>query len=68
MVASYNKGGDMAENDTNEIQFSDDLGEEKIKIEIPTEERKLITQAYDKSVSDLVSLMNDEEIILNPEY
>jgi uncharacterized protein with ParB-like and HNH nuclease domain len=58
----------MTEKDPNDLKFSDDLGEEKEKTEIPTEERKLVTQAYDKSVSDLVTLMNDEEIILNPEY
>lgn len=58
----------MTEKDPNDLKFSDDLGEEKEKTGIPAEERKLVTQAYDKSVSDLIALMNDEEIILNPEY
>lgn len=35
---------------------------------IPAELRKLRVQAYDKSVSDLVRMVRDEDIILNPEY
>ncbi|NOU99496.1 DUF262 domain-containing protein [Paenibacillus planticolens] len=36
--------------------------------DIPTEQRKLRVQAYDKSVSDLVRMVRDRDIILNPEY
>jgi len=36
--------------------------------EIPTEERHLRTQAYDKSVSDLIRMIRDGDIILNVEY
>ncbi len=36
--------------------------------EIPQEERKLRTQAYDKSISDVVSMIDRGDIILNPEY
>lgn len=35
---------------------------------IPAELRKLRVQAYDKSVSDLVRMVRDEDIVLNPEY
>lgn len=51
-----------------DLKYSDELDEELIVEEIPKEERKLITQAYDKSVSDLYSMMQDEDIILNPDY
>lgn len=37
-------------------------------VQIPISERKLHTQAYDKSISDLVNKIKDEEIILNPQY
>jgi len=36
--------------------------------EIPKEERHLRTQAYDKSVSDLVRMIRDGDIELNPDY
>lgn len=35
---------------------------------IPLEERNLRTQSYDKSVSDLVGMMEDGRIYLTPEY
>ncbi len=35
---------------------------------IPSSERKLRVQAYDKSVADLVRMVREEDIILNPEY
>lgn len=58
----------METEESREIKFSDKLDDGITKDEIPQEERKLITQAYDKSVSDLVSMMSDDEIILNPDY
>lgn len=36
--------------------------------EIPKEKRFLRTQAYDKSVSDLVRMVREKEIIFSPEY
>ena len=52
--------------DEEEMIYSD---EEKEYInEIPKEERYIHTQPYDKSVSDLVSMMRDGDIILDPEY
>ncbi len=36
--------------------------------EIPKEKRSLRTQAYDKSVSDLVRMVRDKDIIFSPEY
>ena len=36
--------------------------------EIPQEERTLRTQAYDKSISDVVSMIKRGDIILDPEY
>ena len=37
-------------------------------VQIPTSERKLHTQAYDKSISDLVNKIEEKEIILTPQY
>lgn len=58
-----------------EDEFDDKELEQDIALEddddinqIPTEERKLRVQAYDKSVSDLVRMVREEDIILNPEY
>ncbi|MBA5792632.1 DUF262 domain-containing protein [Flavobacterium sp. xlx-214] len=46
----------------------DDKTEENEVIEIPQEVRKITTQAYDKSVSDIVRMIEDGDINLNPEY
>ncbi|WP_186439680.1 DUF262 domain-containing protein [Kurthia sp. Dielmo] len=35
---------------------------------IPSSERKLRVQAYDKSVADLVRMVRESDIVLNPEY
>ncbi len=45
-----------------------EIQEDEEVYEIPTELRKLRVQAYDKSVSDLVRMVREEDIILNPEY
>ena len=50
------------------LNFSDDSDKSKISVEIPKEERKLVTQAYDKSVKDMVDMIRSEDVILNPEY
>lgn len=42
--------------------------EESESEEIPAEQRKLRLQAYDKSVSDLVNMIRNEDIIFSPEY
>lgn len=47
--------------------FDDKELQEEI-VEIPTEIRKITTQAYDKSVADLVRMIEDGDINLNPEY
>jgi hypothetical protein len=48
--------------------FDDQYGTDEDSQEIPREVRKITTQAYDKSVSDIVRMINDDEINLNPEY
>jgi len=52
-----------------DLKFEDKSGDENlIGTEIPKELRNLRTQTYDKSVSDLVSMMHDKDIILDPDY
>lgn len=52
-----------------ELEYSDAAGDEdNSPNEIPQEERVLRTQAYDKSISDVVRMIEDEDIILDPEY
>ena len=49
------------------IEFEDSGSESEI-IEIPQEVRKIKTQAYDKSVSDIVRMIEEGDVNLNPEY
>ncbi|MCR5068286.1 MAG: DUF262 domain-containing protein [Prevotella sp.] len=42
--------------------------EKQQDIEIPHEIRNLTTQAYDKSVSDIVRMISDKDLILDPDY
>ena len=42
--------------------------DEPTSVEIPKEVRVLRTQAYDKSVSDLIRMKKDKDIIFSPEY
>lgn len=49
-----------------EIIFEDH--ERQNDVEIPHDVRKLTTQAYDKSVSDVVRMISDKELILDPDY
>lgn len=58
----------MIDEDLNNEEFDDKYSQEEEPIEIPTEVRKINTQAYDKSVSDIVRMMKDGDINLNPEY
>lgn len=51
---------------SSDLVFDDNYDNESE--EIPKEERVLRTQAYDKSVSDLVRMIKDNDIILTPEY
>lgn len=63
-------GEDMQEDEFDDRDLETDIAleqDEEIN-QIPTEERKLRVQAYDKSVSDLVRMVREEDIILNPEY
>jgi len=48
--------------------FDDKFSQEEEIVEIPQEVRKINTQAYDKSVSDLYRMMSEGDINLNPEY
>lgn len=50
------------------LEFDDNVSEESEIIEIPQEVRKINTQAYDKSVSDIVRMIEDGDINLNPDY
>jgi len=53
----------------NNLHFSDPREEEESKIDlIPKGERNLRTQAYDMSISDIVSKINDGDIVLDPDY
>lgn len=53
-----------------DITFDDKISDDTIvcDAEIPKEVRKISTQAYDKSVADVVRMIQDNEINLNPEY
>lgn len=52
--------------DDKEIEIEPESDEEIN--DIPSKERKLRVQAYDKSVGDLVRMVREKDIILNPEY
>ena len=59
----------------NEVQFSEDIefedkasDEEVPSPEIPKEVRKLRTQAYDKSVLDLIRMIREDDLLLDPDY
>lgn len=63
----------MAYNEDNLVDngfvYDDDSDKDsKIPYEIPQEVRKITTQAYDKSVSDIVRMIEDGEIRLDPDY
>lgn len=52
-----------------EMKYDDDYDEDsKIPYEIPKEVRKITTQAYDKSVSDIVRMIDDKDIRLDPDF
>ncbi len=48
------------------MQYEDT--EQQQDIEIPREVRNLTTQAYDKSVSDIVRMMDEKDLVLDPDY
>ena len=58
----------MSEENNNNQEFDDKYSPEEETIEIPREVRKINTQAYDKSVADVVRMMDEDDINLNPEY
>ena len=58
------KGSDME--NMEDIVFED--VEKQQDIEIPHEVRNLTTQAYDKSVSDVVRMITDKDLVLDPDY
>lgn len=48
--------------------YDDKFSNEEEQVTIPREVRKISTQAYDKSVWDIVRMINDHDINMNPEY
>lgn len=59
----------MAEVDDAEYKFADETEQEDNDLlEIPKEARVLRTQAYDKSVSDLILMIDNRDIHLDPDY
>jgi hypothetical protein len=59
------RGGGMSEVES--IDYEDELGDGE-STAIPLGERVLRTQAYDKSVGDLVTMVKAGEIVLDPDY
>lgn len=52
-----------------DVEFGDESADEDMPSpEIPKEVRKLRTQAYDKSVIDLIRMIRDQDLILDPDY
>lgn len=52
-----------------DFTYDDDSDKDsQIPYEIPNEVRKITTQAYDKSVSDIVRMMEEGDIRLDPDY
>ncbi len=51
-----------------ELQKDENNNDSRELSDIPKEERILRTQAYDKSVSDVVNMMTNDDILLNPDY
>lgn len=52
-----------------DLTFSDPRDDEETHIdEIPKGERTLHTQAYDKSISDIVAMIDNGDIVLDPDY
>lgn len=49
-----------------DIKYEDN--EKQNDIEIPHEVRNLTTQAYDKSVSDIVRMISDKDLVMDPDY
>lgn len=58
----------MTELEENLIFEDQESVDNNASLDIPQEERKILTQAYDKSVSDIVRMINDGDIRLDPEY
>lgn len=51
-----------------EIHYDDKNEDENLSSEIPKEQRILRTQAYDKSISDIVSMIKEGDVVLNPDF
>jgi len=55
--------------DIDKIEFEDEDNDEAMPSpEIPKEIRKLRTQAYDKSVADLIRMIREGDLLLDPDY
>jgi uncharacterized protein with ParB-like and HNH nuclease domain len=59
---------DLHFSDEEQIYSEEKTEEDSSSDEIDPSERKLHTQAYDKSVGDLITMIDDEDIFLNPSY
>lgn len=69
MSEDYVKQNIWSDDQIEEMRFDDDYDDDsKIPYEIPREVRKITTQAYDKSVSDIVRMIEDKDIRLDPDY
>jgi len=54
--------------DEDEIKYDDKEDEEVTTTEVPKKVRIFHTQAYDKSVSDLVNMIKENDISIDPDY
>lgn len=52
--------------DENKLNFEDK--QEDVIIDIPKDVRYINTQAYDKSISDLMRMINEKDLLLDPDY
>lgn len=69
LIGFYEVEKEMSESKDGDYEFADETEQEDSQIsEIPKEARILRTQAYDKSVSDIVKMIGDEDIRLDPDY
>lgn len=66
---SYLDKNDFQDEEVLDLSYDDDETESESEVqEIPKEVRKLRTQSYDKSVKDTVGMIEDGDIILDPDY
>ena len=67
--AANDVSGETADSTAPDVKFEDDAGEDGVLgDEIPKELRALRTQAYDKSISDIVAMIEGGDVVLDPDY